>query len=234
MALDPQIAPGARREWPDLEEEVINWSEETLVGLLEERDAETYFIETDAFERDVVRSELLRSLGWEAQDIEECVLTRRPIGVVEQPELPPGFTIRTVRGVDEAAAVAALHSAGFGSNWTPELYRRVMRSPGYDPTREFLVEAADGALAGFCVTWPDVINRTGYFEPVAVHPEYRRLGLGKALMRAGLTAMKEWGMEWAEVMYEVDNPGSGKLYRGEGFEPLWRIVLFRKPISLGS
>lgn len=109
-----------------------------------------------------------------------------------------------------------------------------MESPGYDPEREFLVEAADGALAAFCVTWPDRLNRTGYFEPVAVHPDYRRLGLGKVLMRAGMAAMQEWGMEWAEVMYEVDNPGSGKLYRGEGFEPLWRIVLYLKSISLGS
>jgi ribosomal protein S18 acetylase RimI-like enzyme len=183
---------------------------------------------------DSARSDLLRALGWEAQDVEELMLTRRRIREVAAPQLPDGYHIRTVRGVGEAAAVAALHSAGFGSNWTPELYRRVMESPGYDPNREFLVETDDGSLAGFCVTWLDEINRTGYFEPVAVHPDYRRLGLGKALMRVGMAAMREWGMEWAEVMYGVDNPGSGKLYRGEGFEPRWKIVLYRKPVSLGS
>ena len=42
--------------------------------------------------------------------------------------------------------------------------------------------------------------------------------------------MIEWGMEWAEVMYETENPGSGKLYRGEGFEPLWKVNLYRKPV----
>jgi ribosomal protein S18 acetylase RimI-like enzyme len=232
--FDPQVAPGAREAWPDLETEVITWSEETLLGLMAKRDSEATFIETDAFEADTARSSLLRALGWEAQDVEELMLTRRRIREVDAPELPAGYRIRTVRGVAEAAAVAELHSAGFGSNWTPELYMRVMESPGYDPNREFLVETADGSLAGFCVTWLDEINRTGYFEPVAVHPEYRRLGLGKALMRAGMAAMREWGMEWAEVMYEVDNPGSGKLYRAEGFEPRWRIVLYRKPVSPGS
>jgi hypothetical protein len=49
-----------------------------------------------------------------------------------------------------------------------------------------------------------------------------------------MIAMQAWGMEWAEVMYAVDNPGSGKLYRGEGFEPRWKIVLYRKLISPGS
>jgi ribosomal protein S18 acetylase RimI-like enzyme len=232
--FDPQIAPGAREESPDLEHQVIAWSEETLLALLEERDSEATFIETDAFEADTTRGELLRTLGWIAQDVEELMLTRRPLRDIAPPELPSGYRIRTVHGVEEAAEVSALHSAGFGSSWTPELYRRVMKSPGYDPEREFLIEAPDGALAGFCVTWLDEMNRTGYFEPVAVHPDYRRLGLGKALLRAGMVAMRARGMQWAEVMFAVDNPGSGRLYRGEGFEPLWRIVLYRKSINLGS
>lgn len=232
--FDPQVAPVAREAWPDLEPEVITWSEETLLRLMAERNSEATFVETDAFEADAARCDLLRALGWEAQDVEELMLTRRRTRELATPQLPAGYRIRTVRGVEEAPEIAALHSAGFGSSWTPELYRRVMESPGYDPDREFLVEADDGSLAGFCVTWLDEINRTGYFEPVAVHPEYRRLGLGKALMRAGMAAMREWGMEWAEVMYALDNPGSGKLYLGEGFEPLWKIVLYRKPVSLGS
>jgi ribosomal protein S18 acetylase RimI-like enzyme len=232
--FDPQVAPGAREVWPDLEQQVITWSEKMLLALMEDRGSEASFIETDAFEDDVSRTELLRGLGWEAQDIEELMLTRRSLRRVDAPDLPSGYRIRTVRGVEEAARVAALHSAGFGSDWTPELYRRVMESPGYDPNREFLVVAPDGALAGFCVTWVDEINRTGYFEPVAVHPDHRLLGLGRALLRAGMIAMQAWGMEWAEVMYAVDNPGSGKLYRGEGFEPRWKIVLYRKLISPGS
>lgn len=111
--FDPQVAPDARQDWPHLEEEVINWSEQTLLALLQERGSEASFVETDAFESDVVRIELLRTLGWEAQDIEELVLNRRPIGDVAPPELPPGFRIRTVRGVKEAAEVAALQQCRF-------------------------------------------------------------------------------------------------------------------------
>jgi ribosomal protein S18 acetylase RimI-like enzyme len=109
-----------------------------------------------------------------------------------------------------------------------------MESPGYDPQRELLVVAPDGSLAGFCVTWPDHINRVGYFEPVAVHPDHRRRGVGRTLLRAGMQLMKSWGMEWAEVMYEVSNPGSGRLYRGEGFADVHQLVLYRKPVNLGN
>ena len=230
--FDAQISPGVRKEIPELEHEINVWSEDTLLALMRSRHSEAIAIETDAFEADTSRTELLAKLGWIAQDIEITMLARRPIADLQPPELPPGYSVRTVRGVEEAGPVSELHSAGFGSSWTPQLYRRVMESPGYHPDRELLVVAPDGTLAAFCVTWPDEVNRTGLFEPVAVHPGHRRLGLGKALMRAGMAAMAIEGMEFAEVMYETTNPGSERLYRGVGFVPLWKVVFYKKPISL--
>lgn len=227
---DPQVSPATRNTAPQFEREVFEWSERKLRALMAVRGSESRFIETDSYENDQERIDVLESTGWEAQDFEVLMVARRSLEDIDDPELPAGFSVRTVRGVEEAGPVSELHAAGFGSSWTPELYRRVMESPGYSPDREFLVEAPNGNLAGFCVTWPDEINRTGYFEPVAVHPDFRRLGLGSALMRAGMTAMRGWGMDSVEVMYEVENPGSGKLYRGEGFQPRWKVVLYRKPV----
>ncbi len=227
--FDPQVSNEARRRYPDLEREINLWSEERLLELLAARGSEATRIETDAFVNDEERSSLLASLGWEPTDEEIMWLSRRPLDDIEPPVLPDGYQVRPVRGIEEAGLVADVHAAGFGSSWTPELYHRVMTSPGYSPDREFVVEAPDGRLAAFCVTWPDPVNLAGLFEPVAVHPEHRRLGLGRAVMRAGMLAMREWGMRHAEVAYEVDNPASGPLYRGEGFEPVEQIILYRKP-----
>jgi GNAT superfamily N-acetyltransferase len=227
---DPQIDMSMRKLDPVFETEVNTWSEEALLALMHQQGSEATFIETDADEADVERISILESLGWEAQDIETLMLTSRSLTDLKPVEMPDGFTVRTVRGVEEAGAVSELHAAGFGSSWTPELYARVMTSPGYSPDREFVVEAPNGDLAAFCVTWPDVINRIGLFEPVAVHPDYRRLGLGRAVMRAGMVAMRQWGMQHAEVMYETSNPGSGPLYRDEGFVPIKKVVLYRKPL----
>lgn len=228
---DPQIDISMRRLDPEFETEVNTWSEEALLVLMNQHGTEATFIETDADEADVARISVLESLGWKAQDIEFLILTSRRLTELKPVELPDGFSVRTVRGVEEAGAVSELHAAGFGSSWTPELYARVMTSPGYSPDREFVVEAPNGDLAAFCVAWPDVVNRVGLFEPVAVHPDYRRMGLGRAVMRAGMAAMRQWGMEHAEVMYEMSNPGSGPLYRDEGFAPIKKVVLFRKSIK---
>ncbi len=232
--MDPQLDPSTRLSHPGLESDVNAWSEEALLNLISDRESTATYLETDAYESDVVRVALLESTGWVAQDAEVLMLTRRALEWVPDPVLPYGFTVRTVRGIEEAGPVSALHAAGFGSSWTTELYERVMTSPGYTPDREIMIGPPDGDLAAFCVTWPDVVNRTGLFEPVAVHPDYWRLGLGRAVMRAGMLAMRDWGMLHAEVMYETENPGSGPLYRGEGFIPVEKVVLYRKPIGTES
>lgn len=232
--FDPQISPAVRDAIPALEHELILWSEEALIDLMTRSRSESTSIETEAFVDDAPRTVLLRRLGWVRQGDGPIVLGRRDLGHIRVPELPSGFRLRNVKGLEEAAALADLHSMGFGSTWTPEQYRRVMESPGYDRDREFVAEAPNGELAAFCVVWPDEINRIGLFEPVAVHPDYRRRRLGRAVLRAGMREMKSWGMESAEVMYEVDNPGAGPLYGGEGFALVAEINIFRKPVSLGS
>ena len=232
--FDPQVSNEARRRYPALEEEIVIWSEEQLLTLMRDRDSDATYVETDAFVNDPNRSQLLVGLGWVPQDVEVMWLARRPLETVAPPRLPDGYAVRTVHGIEEAGQVADLHAAGFGSAWTPELYASVMSSPGYKADREFVVEASDGSLAAFCVTWPDSVNRVGLFEPVAVHPDHRRLGLGRAVMRAGMEAMRSWGMRFAEVMYDRDNPGSGPLYRSEGFVPVEEIILYRKPVAGGT
>lgn len=232
--FDLQISPQIREIEPRLEYELVVWSEERLLELMVERRSEATSIETDAFVDDHSRTKVLTGIGWVRHDCGVIVLARRDLQDVPDADLPPGYRLRCVRGVAEAAAVGELHSVGFGSSWSPDQYRRVMESPGYEADREFVVEAANGELAAFCVTWPDEINRVGLFEPVAVHPAHRRQGLGRDVLRNGMKAMRQWGMESAEVMYEVDNPGAEPLYCGEGFTPVAQVAIYRKPISLGS
>ncbi|MEZ4619615.1 MAG: hypothetical protein R2867_29485 [Caldilineaceae bacterium] len=97
------------------------------------------------------------------------MVNRAPLVDLPEPVLPAGYTIRATTGVDEVAALVAVHVGAFGSTWTPELYRKVMESPGYAAEREFVVVAPDGAFAALTVTWHDEVNRTGLFEPVGTH-----------------------------------------------------------------
>ncbi|MDJ0663806.1 MAG: GNAT family N-acetyltransferase [Acidimicrobiia bacterium] len=229
-----QISNNATRRFPDLEREINVWSEERLLTLMRGMGSEAEYIETDASVDDAEGAGLLADLGWIPADDAGEWLSRRPLAHIASPELSAGYVVRSVRGIEEAGQVAEVHAASFGSSWTPELYERVMNAPGYSPDREIVVEAPDGLLAGFCVVWPDPVNLVGLFEPVGVHPEHRRLGLGRAVLRAGMLAMRKLGMRHAEVGYEVDNPAAGPLYRSEGFEPIEQFVRYRKSVGVGS
>ena len=105
-----------------------------------------------------------------------------------------------------------------------------MESPTYAAERELVVENERGELCGFTVTWYDHVNGVGLFEPVGVHPDHRRRGLGRALLADGMRRMRQAGLTAAMVAYEGHNPASGPLYRDMGFEPTWTLWDYVKPV----
>lgn len=151
------------------------------------------------------------------------------------PDLPHGFGIRSATGVQEAAALAAVHAGSFGSQWTADAYAKVMQSPGYAAEREFVVVAPDGCFAAFAVTWHDALNRLGYFEPVGTHPDFRRMGLARAVMIHAMHAMRAAGMRQAWVLHEAaeENPASAALYARLGFTRQYSTRLWVKHRGVG-
>jgi GNAT superfamily N-acetyltransferase len=78
------------------------------------------------------------------------------------------------------------------------------------------VGACVGArLVGFVnVAWDGGVH--GFLLDPTVHPEYRRRGLGLALVRCAAEQARQRGLEWLSVDYE---PGLREFYRRCGFRP---------------
>jgi mycothiol synthase len=146
------------------------------------------------------------------------------------PRLPDGFTVRAAQGLGDAAPLADVHNRAFNATWTAESYATYMQAPGYAAEREFVAVAPDGRFGAFTVTWHDTINRTGYFEPVGTHPDFRRLGLASAVMTVAMQRMRAHGLEHAIVVHEpVDkNPASAALYASLGFVLRFSTDLYKK------
>ncbi|MCB0037284.1 MAG: GNAT family N-acetyltransferase, partial [Anaerolineales bacterium] len=133
--------------------------------------------------------------------------------------------------VEDAAALAAVHNGAFNpNNWTPELYRKVMESPGYEAERELVIQAPDGTYVAFTIIWYDHLNRTGLFEPVGTHRDYHRRGFGRALVLYGLQQMAAAGMTFATVAHFGDNEAARGLYQACGFKPWYMINDYSKRI----
>ena len=90
------------------------------------------------------------------------------------------------------------------------------QAPLFRPDLEIMVKCDDGTLTSFCVVWYDERTSAGMFEPVGTHPDYERLGLGRAILLEGLRRLKAIGSKRAYVeSYGNDRKA---FYSSAGFE----------------
>lgn len=146
------------------------------------------------------------------------LINERPLqGRVPLPTLPDGFTIRAATH-DDYVQLVAVRNAGFNITLDAELYReRVLEMPAFIPEHDIIAIAPNGQIAAFTHIWLDEINKVGLFEPVGTHPGYRRSGLARCIMCAGLNIMHDNNMTTARVGHTITNAAAYHLYQKLGF-----------------
>ena len=226
--FDAQVRPDLRGG--DLEREVLELAYQRTVELMQKYKVSSEVVYADAFREDTARSQLLTDLGWQPDNELPYVLNRTEIHSVAVPDLPEGFSIRSANGVEEAAALTEVHNGAFGPIWNPEMYQKVMESPGYDPQRELVIQTPDGTFAAFAVIRYDYLNSMGLFEPVGTHKKYQRRGFGKTVMIYGLQKMAAAGMKFASVAHFGNNEAAKGLYQSLGFKPWHLLDGYIKPV----
>ena len=220
-SFDAQVRPDLRGD--DLEREVLEYAYTRTTDLMRQHNITSDWFYADAFQGDTARIEVLKASGYEPTNELPYVLNHAEIKSIDVPALPDGFTYQSARGIEDAAALADIHNASFSPNWTAALYRKVMESPGYAPERELVIQGPGGSYVAFTVTWHDHLNRTGLFEPVGTHKDYRRRGFGRAIMLYGMQQMAAAGMIYASVAHFGDNEAARELYQTCGFKP-WHFL----------
>jgi mycothiol synthase len=151
---------------------------------------------------------------------------------LDPPRVPDGYTLREMRGPDDIPARVEVHRAAFApSRMTVEKYELLVRQPHYAFDRDVVVEAPDGTFAAFAMCWADPIGEVGEFEPVGVHPDHQRRGLGRVVMRHGLRLLRAAGMRDAVVYSLRANVASEALYRSAGFDEIALHRLWTKPLD---
>jgi mycothiol synthase len=132
---------------------------------------------------------------------------------------PDEWTVREVGGKGEwEERVEIPREVWNPSRVTLEAYRRLRGAPGYYPWLDLVAVTPDGTFGSYCICWFDPRSRTGLFEPVGTHPEYRGRGLGKAIMLEGLRRLRVLGARAALVTVIHDNEAAARLYDSVGFE----------------
>ncbi|GAB2815249.1 hypothetical protein GCM10027176_19870 [Actinoallomurus bryophytorum] len=210
--------------------EILRWFDDVAHGGVRTvtlLDAETELIEA------------LRRHGYEEQTAGPFFLhLRRGLEGLPEPVVPAGYTLRPIRGEDDADARARVHRAAFSlpnlppSMVTADSYLQVMRAWPYRAELDWLIEAPGGAAVSFCLVWLDDHNRVGVLEPVGTAPDHRRLGLATAATLAALHAVRGLGAEYARVCARGDDayPSARATYQAMGFRRFARNLTFvREP-----
>ena len=211
------VLPAARDA--DLDAEIFAWGEDCL----RQRNAasdEQNTLDVSCRVEDAERLARLERFGFVRQTLETIHMTRdlrEPIGT---PQLPAGFSIRSVAGEHEAEALAALHRAAFGTDYLTTEKRLVwMRAPNYDPALDLAV-ATDGALAAYCfghIERETDADAVGWLDPLATHPRFQGRGLARALLLYGLQELRLRGMDCAALGTSSENIAMQRAAFAAGF-----------------
>ncbi len=77
------------------------------------------------------------------------------------------------------------------------------------------IETEDGQLVGITLVTHD--GRKGWINRLAVHPDYRRQGIGKRLITAAEEVLRAQGMTVIAALIEPDNEASFQLFMEAGY-----------------
>jgi len=209
--------------------EMVAWGEDCIHKKLAAGESST--LDASCREDYQERLDFLNKHGFRQTEIFSVHMKRDFSKPVPEPDLPNGYLIRPVKGVEEAEAIAAAHRAAFDSDYmTTENRLIIMNSSEYDPTLDLVVIAPDGTIAGYCTCSTDSSGE-GQTDPIAVHPSHQRKGLSKALLLKGLKLLKERGMKSVHFTTSGDNISMQKSGESAGFFLESRTLWFEKEVN---
>jgi ribosomal-protein-alanine N-acetyltransferase len=85
----------------------------------------------------------------------------------------------------------------------------------------FLVAEKSGMVVGYVIA--RLIGRKGHIIAIAVAPEYRRRGIGRALMRSVTQVLKSQGAEELFLEVRASNRAAIRFYEKQGFKQVQLI-----------
>ncbi|MBD1870833.1 GNAT family N-acetyltransferase [Cyanobacteria bacterium FACHB-471] len=162
---------------------------------------------------------------------------------IPAPQLPEGFTIRHSQGEADIEAWVEMHNQSFIDHWnyhplTAEVHRHWLSDPNYRPELDLVAIAEGGTFAAFCYCHiPVEENRqTGRSDSwvgmLGTRRGFRRLGLGRAMLLAGLQQLKAAGVDTAKLGVDTENPNCAQtLYESTGFRKVHASLSFVKLLS---
>ncbi|HEY9640590.1 MAG TPA: GNAT family N-acetyltransferase, partial [Coleofasciculaceae cyanobacterium] len=165
---------------------------------------------------------------------------------IAEPQLPQGFVLSHTRGVADASAWVEAYNHSFIDHWgfhpaTVEAHCHWLNQANYRPELDLVAIAPTGQIAAFCFCHIDLEKnqhrhcKQGGINILGTRRGFRRLGLGRAMLLAGLQKLKAEGMETAILGVDTENPNQAQsLYASAGFQKVYANLSYAKQLGLAG
>jgi ribosomal protein S18 acetylase RimI-like enzyme len=215
-----------------LEKDVIDWG----IVCVKKRNAETgeeKTLDASFSGTDTWQIAMLERTGFVRESVRTLHYARSLNEPVASFGFPQGFSLRCVKGEQEVEDLVVLHRAAFGTqNMSVEARLAIMRAPQYERELDFVAVAPNGEFSAFCICgFKDEKGHNGFTDPIGVHPRYQKIGLGKAIVTAGIKALKNKGARIVELGTSSENSALQRLAARLGFVITSQSLWFSKKIT---
>jgi mycothiol synthase len=164
---------------------------------------------------------------------------------IPTPQFPSGFTLSSNQGRQDIEARLDLYNQAFSDHWnfyptTIEELTHEESDEDYQPELELLAIAPESSYAAFCLCKIDREDNAqrgcleGWIGVLGTRREFRRRGLGRAMLLAGLQKLRSAGMEVAKLGVDTENVNLAQgLYESVGFQRVFANLSYVKDVGIG-
>ncbi|MCF6097195.1 ribosomal protein S18-alanine N-acetyltransferase [Thermovorax subterraneus] len=118
-------------------------------------------------------------------------------------------------GVEDLDQVIEVEKLSFTNPWSRNSFFLELTS---NELATYIVAKVDGRVVGYAGMW--LIVGEAHVTNVAVHPGFRKKGIGELLMRSLMTIARESGAKMMTLEVRKSNYIAQNLYTKLGFEPI--------------
>jgi ribosomal protein S18 acetylase RimI-like enzyme len=137
----------------------------------------------------------------------------------ETAPLADGFTIetlRTNRAADYGGIADCIRAAFDTTHDVRPVLGSLEGNPMFRPELSVFARSPDGRIAAYCRGTVDPDNGVGGIDPVCCHPDFQRMGLSKAVVRACMRTQRDLGGRFTYIGSAPEPAPGTFLYRSLG------------------
>jgi ribosomal-protein-alanine N-acetyltransferase len=123
------------------------------------------------------------------------------------------WLVEPLASLNELDAILAIERASFTNPWTRDMY--LSELAGSPASLLYVARGPDGSVVGFCAFWR--VADELHINNLAVAPDFRRAGVGSALLSRVLGEGERGGAGRATLEVRRSNEDALRLYQRFGF-----------------